>query len=420
MRIAIVGTGVSGLAAAHRLHSAHSITMFEADRRVGGHVNTIDVEHAGTRYAVDTGFIVHNDRNYPGFVGLMDEIGVATRPSTMSFSVRDERTGLEWNANNLDTLFTQRKNLFSPSFHRMWLGILRFNREARELLADDGTTTLGAWLQAKRYPREVIEHYLVPMGGAVWSASVEQMLDFPARYFVEFFDHHGFLRLRGLPKWRVIEGGSRQYVDALTRPFADRIRTNSAVERIRRLPGGVDVTIRGAGTERFDAVILAVHADQALRMLADPTPAESEILRCFPYQANEAVLHTDERFLPRSRRAWAAWNYHVPRIGQPTVAVTYAMNILQTIEAPVQFLVTLNPANPIAPEKILARIPYHHPTYTRAGVAAQKRRGEISGVDRTFYAGAHWGYGFHEDGLQSGFDAAARVRALETASERAA
>lgn len=420
MRIAIVGTGVSGLGAAHRLHKNHEITMFEADSRVGGHVNTVPVHHDGVTHAIDTGFIVHNDRNYPGFVRLMDELGVKTRPSTMSFSVSDERTGLEWNGNNLNALFAQRKNLLSPSFHRMWRGILRFNREARDLLYDDGSTTLGAWLTERNFPSEVIDHFLVPMGGAIWSASVEQVLDFPARHFVEFFDHHGFLKLRGQPKWRVVDGGSRRYVDALIRPFADRIRVSSPVERIQRSHAGVDVSLRGGGTHRFDAVVLAAHADQSLRMLADPTRAEREILGSFPYQPNVAVLHTDERFLPHTRRAWGAWNYHVTEAGRSTVAVTYDMNILQSIEAPVQFLVTLNPARSIDPAKTIATIPYHHPTYTSRGVTAQKRRAEISGANRTFYAGAYWGFGFHEDGLRSGFEVAENIERLARTMDRAA
>ncbi|HUO52804.1 MAG TPA: FAD-dependent oxidoreductase, partial [Gemmatimonadaceae bacterium] len=336
------------------------------------------------------------------------------------FSVKDEREGLEWNSTGLGGLFAQKRNLFSPSFHRLWRGILRFNREARELLSDDGTTTLGAWLERKRYPREVVDQFVIPMGGAVWSASVEQMLDFPAKYFVEFFDHHGFLQLTGAPKWRVVQGGSKRYVEPLIRPFRDRILTGVPVERVRRFADRVEITARGAGTRRFDAVVLAVHSDQALRMLGDPSRAEREILSCFPYQPNEAVLHTDERLLPRARRAWGAWNYHIPREGQPTVAVTYGMNLLQSLDAPVQFLVTLNRTADIDPAKVISRIDYAHPVYTRAGVAAQRRRQEISGVNRTFYAGAYWGYGFHEDGLRSGYEAAAAVADSRPLLEQAA
>ncbi len=413
MRVAIIGTGVSGLGAAHRLQADHSITLYEADARIGGHVNTVPVRHDGVDYAIDTGFIVHNDRNYPNFVALAEELGVETAPSTMSFSVKDEREGLEWNSTGLGGLFAQKRNLLSPSFHRMWLGILRFNREARELLADDGRTTLGEWLARKRYPREVVDHFVLPMGGAVWSASVAQMLDFPAKHFVQFFDHHGFLQLTGAPKWRVVRGGSRRYVDALIAPFRDRILTEAPVERVRRLADRVEITARGAGTRSFDAVVIASHSDHALRMLADASVAEREILASFPYQPNEAVLHTDHRLLPRAKRAWGAWNYHIPREGQPTVAVTYGMNLLQSIDAPVQFLVTLNRTAAIDPEKVIARIPYAHPVYTRAGVDAQRRQNEISGVNRTFYAGAYWGFGFHEDGLRSGYEAAAAVRASD-------
>lgn len=425
MNVAIIGTGISGLAAAHRLHREHRLTLFEASDWIGGHTHTHDVEWAGRRFAIDTGFIVHNERNYPRFRALMDELGVATKRTSMSFSVACERTGLEYGSTNLASLFAQKRNLLRPVFHGMLASILRFNREAPRLLDhEDALLTLGEYLARHRYPRAFVDQYIVPMGAAVWSASTEQMLAFPAQFFVRFLHNHGMLSIRNQPQWRVIEGGSREYVRALVRPFADRIRLSTPVRSVRRFPDRVEIATE-AGLERFDAVVLASHADQSLRLLADPTESERQILSALPYQRNETVLHVDESRMPARRRAWSSWNYRIPREGQATVSVTYDMNILQGLEdAPATFLVSLNDEARIDPAKVLARMTYHHPVYTVAGIAARKRRSEISGANRTAFAGAYWGYGFHEDGVESGFDAADRIAsALERArqpQERAA
>jgi predicted NAD/FAD-binding protein len=406
MRVAIIGSGISGMVAAARLHRDHEITVYEAASYVGGHTNTIDVDWQGRTYAVDTGFIVFNDWTYPRFIALLNELGVEYQKSNMSFSLRDERSGLEYNGTSLNTLFAQRRNVLRPSFLRMIGDILRFNKHSRELLAgDDDVLTLGEYLDAHRYSRAFREQFIVPMGMSIWSATERAMLAFPARFFVEFFDKHGFLNVNNRPVWQAVKGGSREYLRKLATPFATRIRLNTAVAGLRRDPAGVTLRTSVGGVERFDYVFVACHSDQALKFLQDPTPAELSVLGAFPYQQNEAVLHTDERLLPRTSLARAAWNYHLLAVRdnamRDRVALTYDMNVLQSLEAPVKFLVTLNRSADIDPARVLKTITYHHPVYLPAGVAAQKRRAEISGVNRTLYCGAYWRYGFHEDGVVS-------------------
>jgi len=323
----------------------------------------------------------------------------------MSFSVKCERTGLEYSGSNLNTLFAQRRNLVRPRFYRMLRDILRFNHDATELLASgDESVSLGQYLQAGGYGREMIDHYLIPMGSAIWSADPARMHDFPAGYFLRFFHNHGLLGIDDRPTWCVVQGGSRAYVDKLASRFADRIRFRTPVRSVRRLRTHVEIATDD-GTEQFDAVFIAAHSDQALAMLADPSPQEREVLGSIPYQRNEAVLHTDDRLLPRRRLAWASWNYHVLRHDQRQAAVTYHMNTLQQLEAPVQFCVTLNNSDAIDPGRVLKRLTYYHPVYTPAGVAAQKRQAEINALRRTYYCGAYWRYGFHEDGVVSALDA---------------
>ena len=411
MRIAIIGTGISGLSAAWALHRDHTLTLFEAGDYIGGHTHTVDVEVQGRPYAVDTGFIVFNDWTYPQFIALLDQLNVASRPTRMSFSVRCERSGLEYNGENLNTLFAQRRNLFRPAFHRMIRDILRFNREAPALLEQEQDSSLDAYLRAGCYSREFIDHYILPMAAAIWSAEPAIMGQMPARFFVRFFKNHGLLSVRDRPQWRVIAGGSRSYVDALVAPFRERIRLNCPVKWLRRQPGQVEIKPRGGAVEYFDQVIIATHSDQALRLLADPSAQEREILGALPYQENDVVLHTDTRLLPRRRLAWAAWNYQLPAQPRDRVAVTYNMNILQGLEAPETFCVTLNRGDAIDPARILYRTTYHHPVFTTAGVQAQARRAEISGVNRTWYCGAYWRNGFHEDGVDSGLAVARELSA---------
>jgi predicted NAD/FAD-binding protein len=406
MKVAVVGSGVAGLTVAAALHPRHEVTVYESASWVGGHTNTVDVDEDGRHVAVDTGFIVCNEWTYPNFLAMLERLGVARQDSNMSFSLQDERTGLEYNGTSVNSLFAQRRNLFRPSFLQMIVEILRFNREAPRLLAaGDESTTLREFLRDGRYSRAFIQQYVVPMGRAIWSAEEDALLGFPARFFIEFFDRHGFLSVDRRPQWYAVTGGSREYVRALTAPFADRIRVNAPVESVRRLPHEVQVRARGGEVEHHDAVVLACHSDQALRMLADASPEETSILQAFPYQKNVATLHTDARLLPKVPLARAAWNYHLrvdPHVG---CAVTYDMNVLQSLATRQRYLVSLNLEDRIDPATTLATFDYDHPVYTPAGVAAQKRHAEISGVRRTFYCGAYWRYGFHEDGVVSGLNA---------------
>ncbi|MGM0703371.1 MAG: NAD(P)/FAD-dependent oxidoreductase [Pseudomonadota bacterium] len=404
-RIAVVGSGISGLAAAWYLSARHEVTLFEAADRLGGHTATVDVNVAGRDYAIDTGFIVFNDRTYPHFRALLANLGVAAQPTEMSFSVHETDRDFEYNGHTLGTLFAQRRNLLRPRFHRLLADILRFNRRAmRDLdsgrLAD--TLTLGEYLAAGGYGHDFATRYLLPMGAAIWSASLADLRTMPAQFFVRFFHCHGLLSLSDRPQWYTLMGGSRAYVPALTAPYAQRIRLATPVLGLRRLTDGVALRT-ASGYERFDQVVLACHADQALALLDDPSPAERDILGALPYRDNQVVLHTDTRLLPRRRRAWASWNYRLDGRGDGArVSVTYAMNILQRIDAPETFCVTLNDSATIDPRRVLGRYTYAHPQFSRAGLAAQARHVEISGVaQRTHYCGAYWRNGFHEDGVWS-------------------
>jgi uncharacterized protein len=402
MRIAIVGSGISGLAAAYMLADRHQVTLFEAGSHLGGHTNTIEIEFDEHKYALDTGFIVYNERTYPNFSRLLKQLGVATQASDMSFSVRSDRTGWEYCGSSLSGLFAQRRNLVRPAFYRMLKDILRFNRCSPALLSDtDDQLTLGEHVAREGFGREFLEHYLIPMGAAIWSAPPSRMREFPVRYFVRFCANHGLLSLTDRPQWQTVSGGSARYIEAIRqlRPFD--VRLNSPVQQLIRSRDYVTVVAGQAPAERFDHVIVAMHADQALKILAEPTRAEAAILGSFAYQRNEALLHTDSSVLPRRRRAWASWNYHVPATSQATVAVTYWLNRLHRITAPREFCLTLNGNGAVDPATVLRKITYHHPLYTSRAVAAQRRCAEISGQRRTHYCGAYWGYGFHEDGVNS-------------------
>lgn len=410
MKIAIIGTGIAGNVVAHHLHREHDITLFEAADHVGGHTHTHTVELDDEAHQVDTGFIVFNERTYPNFVELLAELGVESQPSCMSFSVRSERSGLEYNGTSLNTLFAQRRNLLRPSFYRMIRDILRFNRESLKLLAGGNEVALGEYLHANGYSRELIDDYLIPMGAAIWSTDPARMLGFPARYFVRFLHNHGLLSINDRPTWRVIKGGSARYVEKLTAPFRDRIRLRTPVDYVRRLPDRVLIKARGMEPEFYDHVFFACHSDQAQRLLADGTPLEREVLSAVPYQENEVVLHTDTALLPRTRRAWAAWNYHVLREDTGRVALTYNMNILQGLKGRHTFCVTLNRTELVDPARIIKRLVYHHPLYTPASVAAQRRQHEVNGVNRTYFCGAYWRFGFHEDGVVSALNALRHFR----------
>jgi predicted NAD/FAD-binding protein len=402
LRIAIVGGGIAGLYAAHLLHPHHDIQLFEAGSHAGGHTNTVDVTLDGVTTAVDTGFIVHNDRNYPLFTALLDELGVAAQDGEMSFSMSCALSGLEYSGSSLNTLFAQRSNLLRPSFYRMLGEILRFNRLSETLIQAPPDQNLVGFLAEHRFAGPVVDDYLVPMAAAIWSSDPAQILDFPAAYFGRFFHNHGLLSVNDRPQWRTICGGSRNYVTPLIAPFRDRLRLNAPVDSVRRAADHVLVTPRNQDAQRFDQVVLACHSDQALAMLADATAPEREILGAIPFQDNDTVLHTDIALLPQSRRAWAAWNYHRFQSDAREVSVTYHMSLLQKLATPQPLLVTLNATDRINPDSILRRIRYQHPVYSAASVRARQRWQEISGHNRTHYCGAYWGYGFHEDGVMSG------------------
>jgi len=411
MKIAVIGTGISGNVAARHLCREHDITVFEAGDHIGGHSHTHDISHDGEAHAIDTGFIVFNDWTYPNFMALLDEIGAASVPTEMSFSSRCEASGIEYNGASLNRLFSQRRNLLRPGFYAMIRDILRFNSESRELLgSSDEGLTLEHYLQGKNYGRLFVNNYIVPMGAAIWSTDPKKMLDFPACHFVRFFANHGLLNIKNRPQWYVIAGGSREYVNRLVAPFRDRIRLGEAVVSVRRLPTHVELHTASGMKECFDYVFIASHSDQALSMLSEPTRLEQEVLGAIPYQHNEVVLHTDTSLLPRNKCAWAAWNYLRKRSDSGQVSVTYNMNILQKLQSSTTFCVTLNDSQNINPDKILRRIRYQHPVFTTAGIRAQQRQQQINGRNRTWYCGAYWRYGFHEDGVISALHALQNFR----------
>jgi predicted NAD/FAD-binding protein len=404
VKIAIIGTGISGLTAAYLLNRKHEITVFEAGNTIGGHTATVDITMPdGEHQAIDTGFIVYNEWTYPNFIKLLAQLGISGQKTEMSFSVHDDHSGLEYGGNNLNTLFTQRLNLLKPSFLRMVRDILRFNKssiadmDAGHLSPD---ITLGEYLAKNDYSKEFSAHYLVPMGAAIWSASTKTMFEFPLLFFVRFLKNHGLLSISERPQWYVIPGGSREYLAPLTKDFCSRIHVSTPVTSIVRDGEGVSITSH-RGCENFDAVIIASHSDQALAMLQDPSQQEREILSAIPYQANDVVLHTDARLLPKHKRAWSSWNYHLTATEQSHAVLTYDMNILQGLKSTHTFCVTMNHTAAIDPSKILRQFSYSHPVFTLAGMQAQQRWHEINGTNHTWFCGAYWRNGFHEDGVAS-------------------
>jgi predicted NAD/FAD-binding protein len=403
MRIALIGAGVSGLTAAYRLQKHHHVTLFEAENHLGGHALTIDVDDAAGHHALDVGFMVFNDRTYPNFVRLLNELNVASRPTTMSFSVSDPRSGLEYNGHSLDTLFAQRRNLLNPRFLRMLADIVRFNRGAKRLRqVRESTETVGDYLRRSRYSSDFSTHYLLPMGAAIWSCPTGTFACFPMRFVIEFFANHGLLNLLDRPTWRVIDGGSQTYVRAVARRLEGDIRLSTPIAAVRRDASGVRVQPFGASAERFDHVVFACHSDQALRILGSAaTPIERELLSAFPYQANTALLHTDTSFLPRTRRAWACWNIRTGAEEAAPAVTTYHLNQLQGIRSQTNYCVTLNADEQIDPRRILHKMRFEHPVFTTRRDAAQARHAELLGPNRTSYCGAYWRNGFHEDGVVS-------------------
>jgi uncharacterized protein len=403
MRIAIVGTGISGLTCAHLLSERHDITVFESAVRPGGHTNTVRVDLEHESHDVDTGFIVYNERNYPGLVRLFELLDVPTKASDMSFSVSDSKSGLEWSATSPNTVFAQRRNAVRPEFVRMLADIVRFNRSMRRRLRDvvAKEVTLRDLLHSGGWSDGLVEWYLAPMVSAIWSAPRKQALDIPAHTFARFFENHGLLQMGGQPQWRTVRGGAGVYVERILRPLGHRVRLETAVTKVIRRHASVEILSDRDGPEHFDHVVLACHGDQSLGLLGDPTTAERDVLGAIRYQPNSAVLHTDDRLLPRTPRARASWNYRLPCGEEEGATVTYHLNRLQSIESEHDICVSLNPAEAIDPDRIVATLDYAHPLLDAGAVAAQRRYGEISGSRGTWYCGAYWGYGFHEDGVQS-------------------
>lgn len=402
MRIAVVGAGISGLTCAYYLSGRHDVTVFEASDRIGGHAHAVNVSVDGQTAHVDTGFVVFNEVNYPLFTRLLRELEVDTQPTSMSFSVRSDVSGVEYNGSSVNGLFSQRRNLIRPRFLGMLRDIARFQREAptlARLVADD--TSVESFVTQGRYCRSFVEDYLIPLGSALWSVPQGTFRRFPIRLVVEFLGNHGMLRWSRRPVWRVIRGGSSRYVERISQPFLRNIVPKTPIVAIGRRADGVCVVERSGSCGDFDHVILACHADQALRLLQRPSPRESEILGSFPYQQNEAVLHTDPAPLPKRRRAWASWNYRVRRQSNERATVTYNMNRLQGIETRALLNVTLNDFSEIADGRILKRMRYEHPVFTSARSRSQERHRELIDTNRTSYCGAYWGYGFHEDGVRS-------------------
>lgn len=408
MRIAVIGGGISGLVAAYQLRDIAEVTVFEANDYIGGHTHTVDVHEDGRSHAVDTGFIVYNERTYPNFVRLLDRLGVATQASDMSFALSDPDSGFSYAAPRLDGLLAYKRNALSPSFYRMLWDIIRFSKHGPAYLAscDDGAL-LSDFFAAGRYSPAFLDRYLVPMISAIWSAGCSSTGALPARHFLHFFKNHGLMELNNRPQWRVVTGGSRNYIGPLIAGFKDRVHRRAPVGKVTRRPDHVALSLPGGEVHSFDHVVLALHSDQALGLLADPTDTEREVLGAIPYQANDVLLHTDTGILPRKRKAWASWNYRMAEGTDRRAHLTYHMNRLQSLDAKQDYLVSLNQREIIDRDRHIGRYTYSHPSYSAAAVAAQSRHGEISGVNRTHYCGAYWGYGFHEDGVKSALDACA-------------
>jgi len=412
MKIAVIGSGISGLVCAHLLDPGYQLTLFEAGDYVGGHTHTVDIPLDGQTVAVDTGFIVFNDRTYPHFMALLERLGVAIRPTEMSFSVHHPGSGLEYNGHNLNSLFAQRRNLLRPRFYRLIGEILRFNRLARGVDPDGAASqaTLADFLAEHRFSGYFAEHYLLPMGAAIWSTSLAEFSRFPLGFFLRFFNNHGLLQVTDRPQWYVVEGGSREYVRVLTDRLRAPVRLNTPVAAITRHADGVRLQLAHGAVESFDEVILACHSDQALALLADASAEEQRLLGTIGYRDNEVVLHRDTRLLPRQPRAWASWNYRLAGSHDNTqpATVTYWMNRLQGLEGLPTLCVTLNSTEQIAPERVVQRFRYAHPQFSVEALAAQQRRGEICGHNRTHFCGAYWYNGFHEDGVRSALDVCRR------------
>lgn len=409
--IAIIGSGVSGLTAAYLLSKKNNVTVFEKEPIIGGHTATVDIEKSGQSYAIDSGFIVFNDKTYPNYLALLDELGITKQATEMSFSVHNCQTGLEYNGHNLNTLFAQRRNLFNPRFWILVKEILRFNKLCKSIYEEDvylPGLTLGDFLTEHRFNAFFAEHYILPMGAAIWSSSLSQMETFEFRFFVQFFHNHGLLNIQDRPQWYVVPNGSRSYLAPLCNPFKDNIQVNADIQGITRSDNKVQIHFKGGIEQEFDEVVIACHSDQALSLLTDATEDEINILSDMPYSTNSVILHTDATLLPKRKAAWASWNYQLSSDRNKAASVTYNMNILQGIQSEHTFCVTLNQKEAIDPATILREFEYHHPIFSSSSIRAQQQRELICGKQHTHFAGAYWHNGFHEDGVRSAVEVAQR------------
>lgn len=407
MKIAIVGSGISGLTCAYLLNREHDITVFEKNDYVGGHTHTHEIEYDGEEFSVDSGFIVYNEWTYPNFIKLLDQLGVERQLTRMGFSVKSEKNNLEYAGHSLNGLFAQRSNFFRPSFMRILFSMRRFNAEARDDLGTlDPQITLGQYLTSNNYPREFIQHYIIPIGAAIWSTVPKQMMDVPAVFFIRFFENHGLLQVVNRPNWWVISGGSKKYVEKMIYDFKGKIRLSTPVKNVKRDIDSITVKFGSNGLEKenFDSIIFACHSNQSLAMLDSPSKQEEEVLSAIKYQRNDALLHFDDSILPKRKNAWSSWNYLLDEDPNRAVALTYNMNILQSLKSDRTFCVSLNSGDLIDRSKVIKHLNYEHPLFTLSSINAQGRKHEVSGKNNTYYCGAYWRNGFHEDGVISALD----------------
>ena len=405
MKIAIIGSGISGLTASYLLNKKHNITLFEKNDYLGGHTHTHDITIGEKNFSVDSGFIVYNEKTYPNFIKLLDILNVERQKTTMGFSIKSEVKNLEYAGNSVRSIFAQKRNYFRPSFLRMLIDIIRFNKKAKADIFMSSQVTLGQYLDQNSFSQSFINHYIIPMGAAIWSTTAKLMMDMPALFFIRFFNNHGLLQIKDRPGWWVIKNGSKEYVEKLIETFQECIRMKSEIKTIKRSTGKIIITHTGSHEEEtFDAVVIATHSNQALELLADATKKEQTILGAIPYQTNSALLHTDTSILPKRKLAWSSWNYYLDQDEHKPVMLTYNMNILQRLDSDETFCVTLNSNDLIDQSKIIKELNYEHPLFTSESIKAQARKNEISGVNNTYYCGAYWRNGFHEDGVVSALD----------------
>ena len=410
-KIAIIGSGISGLSCAHLLHKQYDVTVFEKNDYIGGHTATVDVDIEGTNYAIDTGFIVFNDRTYPYFEKLLSRIGIRRKPTQMSFSVHNEQTGFEYNGHTFTSLFAQKRNIFRPRFYKLLADIVRFNKLCKSLHSKNvyEKKTLGQLLDEHSFNDFFRYHYILPMGAAIWSTSIKEMSNVGVEFFVKFFFNHGLLDITNRPQWYVIPGGSREYIAPLINGFEQQIKLNSDIAEVERLDDKIIIHLKNGEQQQFDKVVFACHSDQALGLLSSPSIDEKRVLGAIPYSENSVILHTDTSILPKRKAAWASWNYLLNDSTDKAAVVTYQMNILQGIQSNTQFCVTLNHKQGIDKSKILREFTYHHPVFNEASIAAQQQKHSIDGENNTYFCGAYWYNGFHEDGVRSAVDVARQL-----------